>query len=179
MIFAWGVAANIGLAIGPIYSIYITETISWYVLNVPYNYGTLLTEIRRWVFWIAAVVEFAQGILSLFLKEPRPSQILKKLLQALNKATKLKTSITIDNPDESVSCHEFITNSLTRPIRLFFMEPIVLFVTIMCDVAFGQIYLFTEALPVIYTQPPLSFTTKPASLYNTDWLRKKMSLTAR
>lgn len=29
---------------------------------------------------------------------------------------------------------------------------------------FGQIYLFTEALPAIYTQAPLSFTAKQASL---------------
>jgi len=28
--FAWGVAANVGLAVGPIYSTYICETIGWY-----------------------------------------------------------------------------------------------------------------------------------------------------
>lgn len=33
MIFAWGAAANIGLAIGPIYSTYITEGLGWYALN--------------------------------------------------------------------------------------------------------------------------------------------------
>jgi MFS family permease len=30
-IFAWGVAANIGLTIGPIYSTYISKAIGWYV----------------------------------------------------------------------------------------------------------------------------------------------------
>lgn len=29
MIFAWGVAANIGLAMGPIYSTYIAEELGW------------------------------------------------------------------------------------------------------------------------------------------------------
>jgi MFS family permease len=29
MIFAWGVASNIGLTLGPIYSTYITENIGW------------------------------------------------------------------------------------------------------------------------------------------------------
>jgi hypothetical protein len=34
----------------------------------------------------------------------------------------------------------------------------------MCAVAFGQIYLFTQALPAIYNQAPLSFTAEHASL---------------
>ena len=109
-------------------------------------------------------MELAQAIIVLFLKESRPSQILKKRLHLLNQATKSKTPFTIDNPDESLSWQDFITNSLTRPSRLFFTEPIVLLVTIMCAATFGQIYLFTEALPAIYTQAPFSFTAEQASL---------------
>jgi MFS family permease len=32
MIFAWGVAANMGLTFGSIYSTYATENLGWYVL---------------------------------------------------------------------------------------------------------------------------------------------------
>lgn len=64
-----------------------------------------------------------QGLLTLFLKESRPSQILKKRLRQLNKATTCETPFTIHNPDQSVSWHDFITNSLTRMHILEFMFP--------------------------------------------------------
>ncbi|PVH80656.1 fluconazole resistance protein 1, partial [Cadophora sp. DSE1049] len=144
MIFAWGVAANIGLSLGPIYSTCITQCLGW-----------------KWVFRISATVTFCQAILTIFLRESRPSQILKKRLARLNKATSSKTPFTINNPDQSPSWHDFITISLTRPTRLFFTEPIVFLITIM---AFGQIYLLTEALPGIYKQSPLNFTSEHASL---------------
>jgi MFS family permease len=32
MIFTWGVAANIGLTLGPIYGSYITQHIGWFVI---------------------------------------------------------------------------------------------------------------------------------------------------
>ncbi|CZT44964.1 related to multidrug resistant protein [Rhynchosporium secalis] len=147
MIFAWGVAANIGLVFGPIYSAFITAALGW-----------------QWVFRISAIVTFGQAILTLFLKESRPSQILKGRLARLNKVTTSKQPFTIYNPDENNSYRDFVTVSLTRPTRVFFTEPIVFLVAIMSSVAFGQIYLLTEALPAIYTQAPLNFTTEHASL---------------
>ncbi|TVY82572.1 putative transporter, partial [Lachnellula suecica] len=146
-IFAWGVAANIGLALGPIYGSYITYHIGW-----------------RWVFWIAAIVTFCQAILTLFIRETRPSQILKKRLGRLNANTTAKESFTIDNPDATPSIQTFITESLTRPTKLLFTEPIVFLVTIMGSIAYSQIYLLTVALPSIYTQAPLNFSREKSSL---------------
>jgi hypothetical protein len=65
----------------------------------------------------------------------------------------------------SLSIHPSIHNRLPpRPTRLFNTEPMVFLLTLMAAVAFGQIYLFTEALPIVYKQPPLNFTAKHASL---------------
>jgi hypothetical protein len=75
----------------------------------------------RWVSWISAIVTSVHGILTLFLKESRPSQILKKRLRQLNKATTCETPFTIHTPDQSVSWYDFITNSLTRMHILEFM----------------------------------------------------------
>ncbi|KAH7356485.1 MFS multidrug transporter [Rhexocercosporidium sp. MPI-PUGE-AT-0058] len=97
MIFAWAVAAVVGLALGPIYSKYITTAIDW-----------------RWVFRISAIITFCQAILTIFLRESRPSPILKKRLARLNK-------------------QDFITVSLARPTRLFFTDPIVFLITIMAS----------------------------------------------
>lgn len=98
----------------------------------------------------------------MFVKESRPSQILKKRLAHLNRTS--KEQFTIDNPDHIPSWQQFVTDALSRPARLFFTEPIVFLVTIMASVAFGQIYLLTEALPAVYTQAPLSFSQEHASL---------------
>ncbi|KAF8851906.1 MFS general substrate transporter [Acephala macrosclerotiorum] len=106
MIFARRVAANIGLSIGPIYSTYITE---------------------------ATIVTFTSTILTIFLKEPRPSQILKKRLARLNRSS--KEQFTIDNPDHILSWQQFVTDALSRPTRLFSTEPIVFLVTIMASFA--------------------------------------------
>jgi hypothetical protein len=81
----------------------------------------------------------------------------------LNKATTSETPFTIGDPDQSVSWHDFIIDSLTSAARLFWTESTVFLVTVMCAIAFGKIYLLTEALPAIHTQSPFSFTTKQTS----------------
>lgn len=139
--------ANIAIATGPIYSTYVTELFGW-----------------RWVFWIAAIVTFSQACFCLLLRESRPSVILKKRLAKLNEKPISSKPFTIDDPDEVLSLHNFVIVSLVRPTRLFFTEPIVFFVTMLAAFASGQIYLFTEALPAIYTQPPLNWSEEKASL---------------
>lgn len=59
----------------------------------------------------------------------------------------------------------FISDSLTRPARLFLTEPIVMSISLICSVVFGTIYLFTEAINVIYVDG-FSFNTRQSSLVN-------------
>lgn len=50
----------------------------------------------------------------------------------------------------------FISIALFRPLRLFFTELIVFMVALMSAVAFALIYLFTEAIPLIYSSYDIS-----------------------
>ena len=83
------------------------------------------------------------------LRESRPSQLLAQRLKTLQKLTK-DDSFRIQNPDHTPNARTFLQVTLIRPLRLLFTEPIVFAVAVMSAVAFGLIYLFGEAAPIIY-----------------------------
>ena len=62
------------------------------------------------------------------------------------------------NPDHTPDFKSFAQIAVSRPIKLFCTEPIVFMVSVMSAVAFGMIYLFTDALPPIYQSMGFSST---------------------
>ena len=89
------------------------------------------------------------AVLCVGIRESRPSQLLGHRLRAIQKLTG-DNSLHIQNPDDAPSFYAFVQTSLFRPVRLFWTEPIVFMVSIMTAVAFGIVYLFIEALQVVY-----------------------------
>ncbi|KAI9870096.1 MAG: hypothetical protein M1830_004688 [Pleopsidium flavum] len=144
MMFAWATAANLGLVVGPIVGTYVTAGIGW-----------------RWVFYIAAIVTGVMSCLLLGIRESRPSQLLERKVSALREATGEKSLIS-RNPDYAPDLRTFARIALLRPLRLFFTEIIVFMVSVISAVAFGLIYLFTVALPVVYGS--FGFSDKQSSL---------------
>ncbi|CZR53513.1 related to MFS multidrug transporter [Phialocephala subalpina] len=139
MMFLWACATTSGLLLGPVYGTYISHSLGW-----------------RWVFYVASIVMTVFTFLLLFIRESRPSQLLSKQLALLHEHTGTN-QYRIFNPDHTPDLKTFAKVALTRPIRLFFTEPIVFVVTIMSSVGWALIYFFTEALPVIYAAFGLSF----------------------
>lgn len=101
------------------------------------------------MFYVAAIVTAVVTLLMLGIRESRPSQLLVREVKRLQEETGIDT-LTALNPDHSPDMHSLVRVSLIRPLHLFFTEPIVFLVAIMSAVAFGLIYLFTEALPLVY-----------------------------
>ncbi|KAF8861444.1 MFS multidrug transporter [Acephala macrosclerotiorum] len=132
MMFIWACATTSGLLLGPVYGTYISHSLGW-----------------RWVFYISSIVMAVFTFLLLFFRESRPSQLLSKQLALLHKHTG-KDQYRIFNPDHTPNLKTFARVALTRPIRLFFTEPIVFVISIMSSVGWALIYFFAEALPVIY-----------------------------
>ena len=89
-------------------------------------------------------------LLLCFIRESRPSLLLSKRLVKLQEITG-ESHFRIQNPDHTPDFQAFVVLTLTRPVRLFFTEPIVFVVSIMGAVGWALIYLFTEAIPVIYS----------------------------
>ncbi|KAF9882256.1 MFS multidrug transporter [Colletotrichum karsti] len=88
-----------------------------------------------WIFYTAAIVTGVLAILLMTIKESRPSVALAKI-----------ESEATGNPNTAQREHL----DIIRPLRLFFTEPIVFFVSVISAMAFGLIYLFTEVLPMVY-----------------------------
>ncbi|KAL9619440.1 MAG: hypothetical protein Q9160_005951 [Pyrenula sp. 1 TL-2023] len=101
------------------------------------------------------------AVLLLGIRESRPSQLLEYRVRQIRRATG-DDSLQAQNPDHTPDIRTFIRNVFIRPLYLLFTEPIVILVSILSAIAFGLIYLFTEALPVVYSL--YSFTPQQSSL---------------
>ena len=163
IVFLNAVSTNIGLAAGPIMSGYITTTLGWFDFpaSLYRNENWLTRGDRNWVFYIAAIVT---GVLAAFMftiKESRPTLLLAREVEKLQVITG-DDSLEAFNPDRVTDMKAFMRLSLFRPLQLFFTEPIVFTVALMNGACMALIYLFTEALPIIY--PLFGFTEAQSNL---------------
>lgn len=145
MIYLWAVAANVGICMGPIVGTFVTTSIGW-----------------KWIFYLSAIVTGVWFFLLLAIKESRPSQLLSKIVDDVRKESGDTIHLQIRNPDHAPDFGTFAQVALIRPVRLFFTEPIVFLCSVLSAVAFGLLYLFTEALPVVYNS--FGFTPWQSSL---------------
>ncbi|KAM0251905.1 hypothetical protein ACHAQJ_007967 [Trichoderma viride] len=138
LMFAWAMVANMGLVVGPIVSSYMSLSLGW-----------------RWVFYMAAIVNAITGIFLLGMKESRPSLLLARKVAYIRKTSGID-DLVVSSPDHMPDMQTFIRIALFRPLYLFFTEPIVFTVAVLSAVAFALIYLFTEAIPLIYSSYDLT-----------------------
>jgi len=101
------------------------------------------------MFYIAAIVTAIIALALFGIRESRPSLLLEREVAKVRKETGISTLKAL-NPDHTPDLRTFARQAFLRPIHLFFTEPIVFMVSIMSAVAFAMIYLFTEALPLVY-----------------------------
>ncbi|KAK1139226.1 hypothetical protein N8T08_001156 [Aspergillus melleus] len=140
----WTVASNIGLSMGPIIGSHITTALSW-----------------RWLFYVYAIALVIITVLFCFIRESRPSQILIKEVNHLRQKTGDHTLEAL-NHDHFPDMNTFVRTALFRPVQLLFTEPLVIATALMNGFSFALLYLFTEALQLVYTA--LDFSDSQASL---------------
>lgn len=161
VVYAWNTGANLGLSIGPIMGAYVTADLNWSVQIVRFVASLVSDMHRRWNFYIVSILTGFIGCLMLAMRESRPSLLLAKRLDMLKTLTG-DTSLHIHNPDHVQDAQAFVQTGLLRPIKLLFTEPIVFTVAIMTSIAYGLIYLFAVAMPIIYKG--FGFDARHASL---------------
>ncbi|KAI9663138.1 MAG: hypothetical protein M1821_008186 [Bathelium mastoideum] len=140
LVLAWNAVSTSALIIGPIYGTYIEYACGW-----------------RWIYYSAAIGTAALTLLTLGIKESRPSLILSRKVEQLQKVVSEK--IVFDNYDAAPTARMFLEVVLIRPSRLLVSEPIVILVATLTAIAWSIIYLFTEALTNIYISIGLSNTS--------------------
>lgn len=141
VVYGYTVAGFIGLSLGPIYSAYITERCGW-----------------RWVFYVSTIVAALSTIASFCVKESKATQLLEAKVKTIKQETGRSDLRAADSSSESFSFKGFVQDSMFRPLRFLFTEPIVFFCSVLCAIAFGLIYGLTEGLTVAYTDPPFDQT---------------------
>lgn len=94
----------------------------------------------------------AAGLLSYFIRESRPSRILHLYTQKLGKAHGYD-NLSIEHPDHAPTFQEFSRLMITRPVGLFFTEPIVFLITFMC----GLDFVYTASFGFTTLQSSLVF----------------------
>jgi len=133
LVVLWNAGSTAGLCLGPIFGAYIMTVLNW-----------------RWVFHISAAITGGCFLLLLFVRESRPSQILKAKIEELKREGVSEEKLEWFNPDEVRDWRSLMHLAVVQPLRLLATEPIVGMVTTISAVSWGIIYLFTEAIPGVY-----------------------------
>ncbi|KAJ5155876.1 hypothetical protein N7492_008679 [Penicillium capsulatum] len=141
--YCWTIASTIGLIIGPVMSSYIIEALDW-----------------RWVFYVYAIIFGGTTGLICLVRESRPSLLLAREVEKLRRQFPQMPPAL--NHDKVPDMHTFVTESLFRPIQLFFQEPLIFTIAMIIAISMSLIYIFTEALQPIYQS--MGFTASQASL---------------
>ena len=103
----------------------------------------------RWTFWVGFIIAGVSMIALLLLPETYGPVILKKRARKIRRETgNMSTFAPIEL--EKKGTKQMMTVTLTRPLRMFFFEPIVLFTCLYLSLAYGIYYLFYEAYPLIF-----------------------------
>lgn len=96
------------------------------------------------------------------MQESRPSSLLRQEVHAVAKAHSF-AGLCVDDENALPTLQTFAKTSLLLPLRLFFTEPIVWLTSIMAATVYGIVYLFSEALSIVYLDA-YHFSARQASL---------------
>jgi hypothetical protein len=112
------------------------------------------------VFYVyGIVIGIITGLLFL-IRESRSSLLLTREVNVLRR--RIEGIPPALNHDHTPTMHTFVKEHLFRPAQLFCSEPIVFVIAMIISVVMSLIYIFTEAMPIIYQS--MGFTRPQASL---------------
>ncbi|KAM0721943.1 hypothetical protein Q7P37_002869 [Cladosporium fusiforme] len=119
-----------GPLIGPIASGYV-GVVSW-----------------RWAYWVMLIIAGVTWPPLLFMPETYGPIVLKKKAQRMRKQG---SDVLAPTELEKLDIHQMMVVILTRPIRMFFFEALVLFSCLYTALIYAIFYMFLQAFPIIYT----------------------------
>ncbi|RMJ13428.1 hypothetical protein CDV36_006913 [Fusarium kuroshium] len=128
---------NVGSTVAPVAGAYIVERYGW-----------------RWTAWVTLLMFVALEPFAFFaLKESSPKQILlakaKRIRAEGNTANLDLTRTEVDNSHDH-SLGQFFAKHLSKPIRLFYKEPILIILTVHLTFVYGTLYLAYQLVPLAF-----------------------------
>ncbi|KAJ5344043.1 hypothetical protein MYU51_016777 [Penicillium brevicompactum] len=113
----------------------------------------------RWIFWVLmAMTGGVWLVLVTTIPETRHTTVLqhkaKRVRRQMKKEHLASAESTADmHASSRKGLHELFGITLTRPFRFLFSEPITLFSAIYNGFLYGLVYLFNEAIPLVFGAP--------------------------
>lgn len=106
----------------------------------------------RWTQYLPAILAFSVVTLNVFvLRETYAPVILISKASKIRKTSK-NWAIHAKQEKIEINIQEIIQNNLSRPLRLLFLEPIVLLLSIYAGFIYGLLYVFLTAYPIVFQQ---------------------------
>ena len=106
----------------------------------------------RWTQYIPAFMGFACAALALFFQyESYPPIILVEKASELRRLTR-NWGIHAKQEEVEVDLKEMLSKNISRPLRILFLEPIVLMVTFYMSFLYGILYLSLTAYGIVFGQ---------------------------
>lgn len=104
----------------------------------------------RWTAWIPAFMGYAGGVACLvFQKETYGPVILVAKASELRRLTR-NWGIHAKQEEVEVDLKDLVVKNISRPMRILFTEPIVLFITIYMSFIYGLLYLNLTAYAIVF-----------------------------
>lgn len=149
-IVLFAIAPMSGPCLGPIVGGYIYESgASW-----------------RWVYRVCSAVAFFFVLIAVFtIPETLDALRLKMKAQRLRKETGDNRYVAPIEIREKLNPLQLAKTVLLKPIKLFFLEPMLIAVTLYISFVYGTLYLLFDAYPVVFMEPePRGHGMKPGSV---------------
>ena len=129
----WGLGPMLGPTLGPVIGGYLSAAKGW-----------------RWIFWLQAIISGVLALLgSIFLEETYAVVILEKKAATLRKAT--GNQVLRSALHDGLSAKQRMSQAITRPLKMLFLSPIVMILSLYVTFLFGMTYLFIATFPRVFT----------------------------
>ncbi|KAH8888491.1 putative MFS multidrug transporter [Thozetella sp. PMI_491] len=128
------IAITIGATVAPIAGVYLTEDRGW-----------------RWTAWVTLIIGGALAFVSLFtLRETSSRIILERKARRLRAETG-NWALHAKSEETVIQFDIMVNKYLTKPIRMFLTEPILVIFTTYLTLSYGILYLSFQSFPRAYT----------------------------
>ncbi|XXH05365.1 FAD-dependent urate hydroxylase [Hypoxylon texense] len=140
------ICINLGATIAPVVGSYLTYDASW-----------------RWTAWTTLIIVGALSFIGTFtVRETSSRMILRHKASRLRFETR-NWALHSQSEETRVDFHDILHRYLTKPIRMFVTEPILIIITLYLTLVYGTLYLSFQAFPIAFQQRgwPVTISSLP------------------
>lgn len=111
----------------------------------------MLTGSKRWIYYIATIASFVSTLFAFGISESNASILLDRKVKRIVAETGY-TDLKVATSATKMTTKPFLQDSLFRPLKFLFTQPIVILCAFFASISDGLAYGLTEGLTIVYMQ---------------------------